>query len=75
MNSSKAVNEWDLGALKGEVTIDVIVKLFHTESKVNDLKTEMAKQLEVAKDTSGTLQDLLVSITNLGIICQKCSKK
>ena len=55
VNSFKPVNEQDLGALKEEVTADVTAKLSHTKPKVNDLKTEMAKQSEAAKDTYGTL--------------------
>ena len=58
------MNEGDLEALKGQVTIDVTAKLSHTKSKLNDLKVEMAKQSEARMDTSSTLQDLLVSITN-----------
>ena len=65
LNNFKLGNEWDLEMLKGEVTAHVTVKLSHTKSKVTDLKAEMFKQAEAAKDTSDTLQDLLVSITNL----------
>ena len=40
---SKAVNEGDLGSLKGKIIADVFMKLSQPQQKVTELSDEMTK--------------------------------
>ena len=52
--------------IRGEVSAKVTVKLSATEEKITKLNEEVAKLSKSTASNSSTLEDIMVSIENLG---------
>ena len=66
LNGFKPASEAELDKVRGEVSAEVGKKLSANEEQIAKLNEELNIQSKVATNTSSTLQDLMVSIENLG---------